>query len=107
MKKKILCVCQGGNVRSVALATLLKQVYRQDALACGIEKNQPETVRLLCSWANVIVVMEPQFAEALPTGTATLKVCDVGRDRFGRPNHPELQALVKAFCETWKAEGML
>lgn len=101
---KVLCVCQGGNVRSVALATRLKQKHRVDALACGLEKNAPATVALLCEWADRIVVMETRFVGLIPE-CARWKVesCDVGPDRFHRADNPELQALIRPYAtELWR-----
>lgn len=98
---RVLCVCHGGNVRSAALATRLKQRYRIDALACGILKNHRDTVLMLCRWADVIVAMSREVESDLdlPTEFAhKLQLCDVGPDRFGSPTHPELTALVKPYA---------
>lgn len=94
--RRVLCVCQGGNVRSVALATRLKQKYRVDALACGVEKNSAETLTMLCEWADVIVPMSEPVSVCIPGQFARkMHICDVGPDRFGSPAHLELVDLAK------------
>lgn len=90
---KILCICHGGNVRSVALKFLLHQKYKHDALACGEAFNTRETIALLCHWADYIVVVQPGIAECVPVECRAKTFCyDIGEDRFGYAFHPELQA---------------
>jgi predicted protein tyrosine phosphatase len=93
---KVLAVCQGGNVRSVSLAFLLKYRYGIDALACSFEKNSPETISMLCSWADSIVVMEPQFSQYIPEMFQNkIQVCNVGPDVWGNPLDPRLLELIE------------
>jgi len=54
---KILCICNQGNKRSVFTKALLN--YDHDALAAGIDVNSAETIRLLCNWADKILLAEP------------------------------------------------
>jgi predicted protein tyrosine phosphatase len=99
-KLRVLCVCQGGNVRSVCLATRLKQKHRLDALACGYEKNSADTVKMLADWADVIVVMEERMIPRIPTKQQhKVRVCEVGPDRFGASTHKELMPTVHAWAD--------
>ena len=76
--QRFLCICQGGNVRSVALSTRLKQYHRRQAIAIGFERVTPETLTLLCQWATHIVVMMPDYATVVPDAfRAKVTVADV------------------------------
>ena len=88
--KKVLCVCRGGNSRSVGLAYTLKYCFGHDALACGVEGNDSETVEMLCNWAEYIICMRPEFKEKIPSKFwHKTEVLDVGYDRYFNP-HPDL-----------------
>ena len=92
---KVLCLCQGGNVRSVALAYLLKYGADTDALACSWQKNTPETIQMLCEWADAIALLESSFKVHVPTRYHDkIAIFDVGPDRWGNPLHPDLIALL-------------
>lgn len=86
-RQKILCLCQGGNSRSVHLAYLLKYQYGADALNCGWEGNSAATVKMLCAWAEIIIVVEefmkPKVNEEFQH---KVRVFDCGPDRFFQPN---------------------
>lgn len=109
---KILTVCEGGTVRSVGLARYLKKVCDpgHDALAASWRRNTRDTMIMLCEWAELIIIVEPQDRVQLPVryradGAAAdkVKVCDVGRDRYLNPFHRDLQQLCAAFV---KKEGL-
>lgn len=86
-RQKILCLCQGGNSRSVHLAYLLKYRYGADALACGWEGNSHDTVEMLCAWADFIIIVQEFMREKiLIEHQHKVHVFDVGIDRFFRPN---------------------
>lgn len=100
---KFLTVCQGGNVRSVGLAFVLKYKHNQDAIAASWEKNSPETKEMLYNWADYIVVMQSKFKEHIPEQFHDkLRVVDVGEDRFGYAFHPDLQAFCTKVVDDWK-----
>lgn len=83
---KILCVCVGGNCRSVTLAYMLKYHYGHDALAVGIEGNTPDTVRMLGDWAEKIITVEEGIKESLPLSLQDKTVLwNVGPDRWFNP----------------------
>lgn len=98
---KVVTMCQGGHVRSVALKYLLRyqNTPPHDVIACGWEGNSPETRAMLFAWADVIVIMQLQFVpeqfHTRPDGSRKLFCYDVGEDRFGTAFHPELQAMLK------------
>lgn len=89
---KILTMCRGGNVRSVTLAYLFKYKYNIDSLACGWERNSPETNEMLFEWADLIITVEPYIlTEKIPNKYHyKAKVYDIGEDVWGLALHPEL-----------------
>lgn len=88
---KILCMCQRGNVRSAALAFLLKDYYGHDAVAIGWETAGVELKGMLFPWADLIVVLEPYMLDHVPEPhLIKTRVADVGPDGFGSPRHPVL-----------------
>lgn len=81
---KYLCVCVGGNVRSRALAYVLHDLMGHEAIPVGTRWMSPETLAMLCGWADVIVVMQPQIAMSIPPQFAGKVECvDVGEDTYG------------------------
>jgi hypothetical protein len=91
---KVLCICYGGNVRSVALKHLLNKMGH-DALAAGI-LNSPETLSHLHDWAEKVVVTDPVLLASLPfRESPKIIVYDLGDDRWNNPFHKELEALVQ------------
>lgn len=93
---KILAVCQGGNVRSVTLAYILKYERGLDALACGWEPNTEETKDMLYNWADRIVVMQTEFKDKIPEQYRDKVVtCDVGPDRWGRSLDSDLGNVIR------------
>lgn len=103
---KFLTVCAGGNIRSRAAAYRLMYHHDQDALSASADKQPEETFRMLCAWADRIVIMQPQFVARIPAA-ARIKVvlCDVGEDNYGSPWHFELQEKVKRFLDIWAKNG--
>ena len=97
--KRVLCVCRGGNSRSVGLAYILKYCWGHDALACGVEGNDPNTIRMLCEWADHIICMRPEFKEKIPLKYhGKIEVLDVGSDRYFQP-HPDLLDQAMKFVQ--------
>jgi len=95
-QQRVLCVCQGGNCRSVHLAYLLKYRYGVDALAVGFEKNSQETLNLLCQWADAIIVVEGKYRDNIADEWfEKVHVMDVGEDQWFAPNNE----LLKLFDE--------
>jgi predicted protein tyrosine phosphatase len=89
-------MCQGGNVRSVAIGYVLKYQYGIDAIACSWEANTQETRDMLCNWADSVIVMEASFAQYIPQKYhSKLQVMDVGPDMWGNSLHPQLIELIQ------------
>ncbi len=102
---KVLCMCQGGNSRSVALGFLMKYRYGEDALACSWEKNSPETLKMLFEWADRIFVMQEIFRQYVPVEYhEKLYVTDVGPDIWCNGLHPDLHNLLISMLEPKKEE---
>jgi len=107
---KILCLCDHGNNRSIHLAHHLKY-WGHDVLAAGVDRNLPETLRMLYAWADKIIITDrPQLKKILSVYDSTERSCedrvilfDVGPDIYKRPFNPELLVLVKKFLKENKA----
>ena len=54
---KVLCICEGGNVRSVAMAQHLKEIGHE-AIAIGYKYTSEETRKILYKWADRIVFLK-------------------------------------------------
>ena len=81
-KKRILCICQKGNFRSVALAYILKKKYKCDAIAIGAHTASKETMAMLSDWADRIVLTSSRYLSYVPyRHKDKLKLWHVGRDR--------------------------
>ena len=97
---KILCVCLGGNCRSVHLAYLLKYRYGHDALACGIEPNGGDTFTMLCDWAEKIILLIDATNEVNETNRH--KIVDwssLGPDQWFNPSMPLLTLLDEVYIK--------
>ena len=93
---KFLCVCDGGNVRSAALAFVLHDLKGHEAIPVGRLRVSKETLNLLCAWADTIVIMQKHMEESIdPQFTGKLRCVDVGPDRFGVAIHPEMFEMAK------------
>ena len=88
---RILCLCEGGNVRSGQLAFWLKAAGH-DAVAAGLLWNSAETIALLSEWSEVITVAEERLAEKVPSDHRSKVTLDfvVGPDVWGVPIVGEL-----------------
>jgi predicted protein tyrosine phosphatase len=93
---KFLCICDGGNVRSQAMAYVLHDLMAQEAIAVGRLRISEESMENFCSWADKIIIMQPKMEESVPKRYKEKLLCvDVGNDRFGIYVHPELLVMVK------------
>ena len=111
MKRKVLCVCIGGTVRSVGIKDVLNGNHGCDALAASAIWQSPDTMWMLCTWADLIVPVEPR---SLPKGprqyekqwmecamwerefAAKRKVLDLGPDVWGNARDAALQQIIHA-----------
>ena len=97
-KKKILCVCQEGNNRSVVLASVLKNEKQFDAIAIGIRKSSLETQTMLFDWADIIILVDDTFKDEIPVRYVNkLKIWNVGQDRFFNGFNQELLNMYRQF----------
>ncbi len=99
---KVVCCCRGGQVRSVSVRNILADNYGfRKVLACGLEKNDAETLCYLFAWADVILVVgSPGLLEMAPLGYAhKTRHLDVGPDRWGHYGHPELREILRPMIE--------
>lgn len=113
---KFLCVCEMGTVRSGAMAIALKMRQQSDVIQCGWRSGSPETLRMLCNWADAIVVMQREIIDllvekvALPEkeyklDTRKILLVDVGVDIYGHPMHGGLLGYVSSVADQWKSLG--
>ena len=111
MKRKVLCVCIGGTVRSVGIKDALNGTYGCDALAASAIWQSADTMWMLCTWADLIVPVEPR---SLPKGPiqyekawwacamwerefdSKRKVFDLGPDVWGNARDSALQGIIRA-----------
>jgi len=96
---KIVTMCRQGLVRSVALADVLKMHFRPvDVIPIGHFANSTETIRMLCAWADRIVVMESHYKQHVPEEyQGKVLVCDVGPD----VNNPQGSKTPKLIKQVW------
>lgn len=94
---KILCICEHGNVRSVALAYLLKTIYGYDVLACGVRETSEQTKGMLYQWADKIIFLDRELQDykllknSKTSGYKNKLYClDVGPDIWHDANAQEL-----------------
>lgn len=94
----ILTVCQRGNVRSVAMAYLLKdEMGYKDVIAIGVDTTTAETWNMLGQWADKIyVVAEMDVMQKVPERFWNKVIhLNIGRDVWGNPTHPGLHLAIK------------
>jgi predicted protein tyrosine phosphatase len=97
---RFLCICDGGNVRSRALAYVLHDLMDHEAIPIGRRWASHYTMRMLCEWADVVVVMQPNMIESVPHDLQHKVRCiDVGEDRYGLNISPDLIRQVTAGAE--------
>lgn len=72
---KVLCVCEYGNVRSVALAYLIKTIYGHETIAIGAKNTSDKTRQMMYEWADRVIYV-PDL---------------VGKDVWHDPFHHNLQ----------------
>lgn len=106
MTKKFLTICEGGNVRSVSLAYVLRYGFDQDSVALSHAKTPQKTLDMMCGWADYIVCMQPKFANRIKDKyIKKLRVVDVGDDRWMNPLHQDLTSFLMGIVTDWKNRG--
>lgn len=93
VRLKILTVCAGGTVRSVAMALKLKR-RGHDAVALAGKFNSPELFEMLSKWADRILLMHAGLEKKIPKEYHTKMVLhDLGDDVWTSPQIPHLYNL--------------
>lgn len=86
---KIVTVCRGGNVRSVATKLVLQNLnLNHQVIAIGHDNTDDETKKLLFEWADDIVFLVPEFSNhwlAQRKYQDKINILDVGNDIWGNP----------------------
>jgi hypothetical protein len=78
---KILTVCSHGNIRSVALAYILKTLFGYEAIAIGSQEVSPETYAMLHAWADKILVVDKEVVKPFMDLKKTT-ILSVGKDQW-------------------------
>lgn len=95
---KIVTCCSWGQVRSVAARKVLIENYDcKNVLACGLDKNSLETLKMLFEWADkIFVVGEQRLKDKIPSAYANKIIhVNIGQDHWGSHRHPQLAAILK------------
>lgn len=102
-KLKILCLCKGGLVRSVALKKFIVTNYDDtDVLAAGgLTVQMDETRAMLIQWAGVVFVLSGSALKKLrkqyPLYKNRFVEVPVGSDVWGDASHPALIKTIENF----------
>jgi predicted xylose isomerase-like sugar epimerase len=100
---KFLCVCQGGNNRSAALARILRDEFGQEAVPIGHLRVSQNSLSYFCAWADYVIAMTREIADCIRACTANkLRIVDVGEDRWVTPYHPELVDGLRPIVSGWR-----
>ena len=106
---KVFCLCAGGVSRSVGLAFVLKYHYGHDAIAGSYEKNSPETIDMLCQWADRVITVMPSYVKYIPEGYHyKTTVYNLGLDRWLNALHPDMHQKLKVMIAAdplWNDKG--
>lgn len=117
---KFLCVCNSGNTRSVAMARIIKRQnpywhhsyppfdVENEAIAIGAHQLGKGTRMMMIEWADKVISLceDEETKEWLKTACREKYFdADIGADRFGTPDNPELLMLCRQKfkqCMGWK-----
>jgi predicted protein tyrosine phosphatase len=106
---KVLTVCIGGMVRSAGIADVLRNDKGIDSIALSAINNTPETMDMICEWADLIIPVEPQYKHKVPEQYRIKwesckmwdakydhkrKVFDLGPDVWGNARDPILRKKI-------------
>ncbi len=102
---RVLCVCQYGHSRSVALARRLH--HRKIVAVAAGWSTGGDALAVLSAWADVIAVMTPEIVNTHIPAEHRHKVADfnVGPDRWSNPYNHELLAICDKKIEEFLARG--
>lgn len=93
---KILTVCNKGNCRSVGTRYCLYRRGYNNVIAIGCRVALPETLRMLCNWADMILLAEPWYIDSLPKGIYKKinKKFTIGEDIWSNPLNYRLHDII-------------
>ncbi len=92
---KILCVCRQGNSRSVGTRYRLNRRGYGNVIAIGAFNTNQETLKMLCDWADKILLAKPHHGENLPSGKEKIDTeFTIGEDNWNNPMNKELHEIV-------------
>ena len=121
--KRILCICNHGNVRSNALRHLiwklngkcfgtsedyLKEYIKYEAINIGAHCSTDETLSLLINWCDIAIDLsdgDEKIQKKLKDIAKEKYIrFDIGIDCWGNPLHPELHQKLMPLIEKIKME---
>lgn len=88
---KVLCICEHGNVRSVALAYLIKTIYGHEAIAIGEKTINDDTLSILADWSDKIIKFTPGYGAIMGGNGKKVTHLLIGDDIWFNPFHHNLQ----------------
>lgn len=108
----ILCICEGGNSRSVGCAQLMKVEFGYNAIAVGSmfafnSERGRQPGMMLCQWADLIVFMSDYIVRGTPIPANCkhkVRLCEVGQDTYHRSGMPDQRLW--DLCRVFIAGGM-
>lgn len=108
IKQKILTVCQGGNVRSVSAATILKS-RGHEAIPVGHFHASDDTLSKMIGWADKVLILSEDAVTKAPfmdnNVQGKIAQLDIGPDKWGDPFSPELVDILKHSVDRWASDG--
>ena len=96
-----LCICNGGNVRSAALAQIFKEADHE-AIAIGMDHTSKESLEYFVNWADVVIDLsdDPDVHLELYAGDKYQRHY-FGPDIWHDPRHPDLKTLAGVLAEDY------
>jgi len=95
--KHILCICNGGNVRSVALAEFIKNQNKNkigiEAIAIGKKYTTEKTMSLLKEWATMIIDISDNGEYS------------IGKDVWGNADNHNLKEKIRSFWNSFEQDS--
>jgi len=100
---KILCVCEGGFIRSVAMKHYFDRQNDTEALSVGIQLSTAPTLQMLCDWADKVVVAEEWMTKYLPVNSRKKQwLVGIGPDRWGADEFMEAIVEIADHLAAWE-----
>ncbi len=84
IKMKFLCICEQGNVRSYALARILKHA-QHEAINIGTQNFTADSIDHFAYWSNYIIVLTNTWKTIKPVYAPKIIFTDFTTDKWGTP----------------------